>query len=51
MIEIFMPLGSNEWNTMAFELDLGRSGIQMKDGDALKRKHITLKNVQKPTGK
>ncbi|RQM21279.1 hypothetical protein B5M09_008235 [Aphanomyces astaci] len=47
-----LPLGKNQWEKVAqrFGTDATAQSLPHRDAEALKRKFLLLKNVQKPTG-
>ncbi|RHZ01936.1 hypothetical protein DYB37_012974 [Aphanomyces astaci] len=47
-----LPLGKNQWEKVAqrFGTEATAQSLPHRDGEALKRKFLLLKNVQKPTG-
>jgi hypothetical protein len=51
VIESMLPIGSEEWNKVAFEYNrIRKRGSSERDPDSLKRKFKSLYSFRKPTG-
>jgi hypothetical protein len=51
VIESMLPIGSEEWNKVAFEYNrIRKRGSSERDPDSLKRKFKSLYSIRKPTG-